>query len=695
MNFRQATSALPELWTDHMSNSELMGPTNNYYKSFGSLCAPGTDPHQIAQTLTQYPNVSYVLLVRHHETTAQGAPHDDDGINVAHLHHFFGEVPPGMPVPEDAMFGAVIGMARENLLAAVTAKTLFTRQAGPQLRTPSLQLIIAADTIQAVKDLDLPANDADCENFHPLPGVFVPPFLCETMHARTNSLDDRCQLLLSCIETISERISIVGAENSTTGDAPMETFDDYTAILQYCWCLCKEDQAGLELLPAAELVAPPADSPLQRLGEHIILGHIAPPAVSSEPSAPAISHAARDPTILSIQAGHQALMSKMLELQSGALAGSAPKVKGWTSRIPKYLQQVLLFGSMEDGQERAPTQPNEDFLQFLENAKQQSRSSLEHYLVHQSHLTVNCSIGLAATFYNCAFINSQPAVPENFSVFFLAPRVLAPGDSEQLSETAWNMFVETKQVTPSMISQATTPEISAPVEDVHKAIDQLNNFRGCIAFPLGNTSSPARGLQLLTEEMRQHYNLYLSMAQSNRYFLASILMTAELKFQNFLQSCRDASTPSEVDHRACSFDNEIQAIRSRTFHVQLPGVIAAVVNKQRKADSDGKRKSAPTDSGNDRTKRGRAGDGATATPKNNPEPVNHWILENPHRDIGKLRKKFKCVPKLSGKPVCIQYHCLGRCALGDKCHRSVTHTKLVGDVKTAFNSWFEEAMRGE
>ena len=51
MNFRQATSALPELWTDHMSNSELMGPTNNYYKSFAEVWRLEQLIHQVLNRL--------------------------------------------------------------------------------------------------------------------------------------------------------------------------------------------------------------------------------------------------------------------------------------------------------------------------------------------------------------------------------------------------------------------------------------------------------------------------------------------------------------------------------------------------------------------------------------------------------------------------------------------------------------------
>ena len=199
-------------------------------------------------------------------------------------------------------------------------------------------------------------------------------------------------------------------------------------------------------------------------------------------------------------------------------------------------------------------------------------------------------------------------------------------------------------------------------------ITQLEYFWGAYCIFFGNNSLATLAVKNIIEEVAEHKVKFKKAANRDKTFATRFLYAVDVRFQEFLHSCKLAKSRDDVDDRILNVSDLIQGVRFGSFNMDLPSNTREVNNvKETQEKEEGERK------------------------KRKPNPKEdgkrHIANESQHPDLkmkegedwkkdfmGKHTKLKHFWDSPSGKiKMCVRWHVKGDCF--KDCEHSASHVR--------------------
>jgi len=217
------------------------------------------------------------------------------------------------------------------------------------------------------------------------------------------------------------------------------------------------------------------------------------------------------------------------------------------------------------------------------------------------------------------------------------------------------------------IKSSTKQSIRAP-SDYNSLLTQLEYFWGAYCIFFGNDSLATTAVKNIIEEIAEHKIKFKKAANRDKTFATRFLYAVDVRFQEFLHSCKLAKNRDDVDDRILIISDLIQGVRFGSFNMDLPPNTKMIDNaRDIPALDDGERK---------KRKPNPKEDGKRHVSNESPHPdLKMKDNEDWKKDfVGKHHKLKPSWDGPSGKTkMCVRWHVKGDCF--KDCEHAISHVK--------------------
>lgn len=268
----------------------------------------------------------------------------------------------------------------------------------------------------------------------------------------------------------------------------------------------------------------------------------------------------------------------------------------------------------------------------------------------------------------------DPATPGNHSIFqYYSP---TPGDStDAAADLSWHLTsTEGRGIEGEEIKRAMKlkPRVA---QSTFGASRQVLNFASAHGFLFGDGCPIYINLKSFADWMLLPAAMATleRLASKHPRFYERLLATLDIRIQEYIASCSDATTVDEIESSLVLFESLQQALRVQNVS-ELVGPVfpdaTGPVGKRKADDSVGKA-SSPPKSGRSETNK-------------NPHPS---LALKTFSEWDKVRRFTDIVPKSDGVDICARFHCRQVC--NSSCEHNHSHLSplLVKEMET----WVKES----
>lgn len=276
-----------------------------------------------------------------------------------------------------------------------------------------------------------------------------------------------------------------------------------------------------------------------------------------------------------------------------------------------------------------------------------AKQFLAHVLQKEYRCLCVVPQSLAMSVYQGCFLWDNRATPSNFSIFYLGEPT-TKGDSHSKTLMYHMKITEGKGLTQTDFDDAIKSSYHFP-QNAHELQTQIQNFIGLISVICGQNSYIVSQLYTWNTHIQNAFIMYKMGNENNRNFFTQVLYAIDMRVQNFLRSCKDASSRLNVKDTYLDFDRYQCDIDDGVFYLRTPAL----------------KDSAPDEPPNKRLR--------TNTRDDDPQVSNPKLLQQCKIATGEnyhqlFLKRGIAQPKQDGKPLCLNYHIRGSCTRS--CRRS-------------------------
>jgi hypothetical protein len=370
--------------------------------------------------------------------------------------------------------------------------------------------------------------------------------------------------------------------------------------------------------------------------------------------------------------------------------------KSWKQRFHIKQQNFILLASATD-ETSFPSEPNEDYKQFLESPKAQTLTLAQHNITNQRGGTQAVDNSLTTMLFGVDLINANPDHPKGLSIFFSVPMAVF-GSSSAMSSEELAMRQASGNLTSAQIIKLSNSVVQIPVSD-NDLQATLKNHLVTVDFVFGKASHVYRQLASLYEALEINKRSLSMGCAKDTSLIPKFMTLIDMKMNIFLSSCAKATNIGQVNFKIFGFQAEIDKILlMEQIMVPLPLAVSQILKGYDDAETgnakplgakrerEGRNQDGKANKRNGQQKKEGGGD----APAKNPAPNQAWKIKR-DESYSAFHANAKSAPTVGGKGICIKYHILGSCGYGAKCNRKESHTNdLDAPTKKAMDTWVKK-----
>ena len=288
-------------------------------------------------------------------------------------------------------------------------------------------------------------------------------------------------------------------------------------------------------------------------------------------------------------------------------------------------------------------------------------------------------------FFNCAFLNTRRDHPNGLSTFFCVPSPILGGESLMSSEEL-ELRKVTQNLSNSEIQKVLTSQIMLP-KDGYALKATIENLLCLIDFAFTSESLFYKGIDSILSAMTKNPTTFNTMAAKDKSFIPKLMWKIDVKMHRFLESCTKAQKISDVNFQAINFTKEIDSILdSEQINIILPDSVSKIAFQT----PDHQKRNRPSIDSEDTKRSSKRPTTNPATKDSNNSP---WKIKT-DENLKAFHEHSKDLPKFNNTQLCLKYHILGSCPLGDTCRRKSSHTTDLDQKTTdSMNSWVNKVRK--
>ena len=339
--------------------------------------------------------------------------------------------------------------------------------------------------------------------------------------------------------------------------------------------------------------------------------------------------------------------------------------KNTFDKFPAPIQQMFLFASSADGS-TTPTTPNQRLKDLLACKNSTgAKQFLSHVITSEFKCMAVIPQSLAMAAYQGCLLWDNRSIPTNFSIFFCGEPTAFGTDSNSKT-LLYNLKIsEGKGLTETDFKDAIKCDYFFP-SNVHELKIQVQNFAGLLGVLFGETSYLVEQMLVWDEHIQSFLMAYKMASETNKNLFTQVLYCIDMSVQNFLRSCKDATSREAVHDSFLDFSRDQKDIVSGRFYLRTPSLkdpeIVEPPNKKLRGNRERRVNEDPNQI------------------VHNSNGIPECTLRT-GEDFGRLFIRGTTPqPKQNNKPICLNFHIRGSCRR--TCRRS--HDTLLPDSRRAF-----------
>lgn len=558
--------------------------------------------------------------------------------DIQFFHHF--TKVGGSRIKKDAeFFVGLQGFGSSAQPVIIDANVIST---GVTVKAPSGAEVI---TFQSIDDVE--SDNHKLKTFKTKPFVLIPPSLASFITELKSyapadvflkllaHLDDLDAPTYLFDDAVTEQHIDIKESDGLADVPPTTTSADLSFVFRWLW------SAAHDLIPCVQSVMAGENmQKVQRWSSTLHSVHIKSQAVKSNTESTDVLKELSS----SVQALSQAAQLGLT--QQTTLPSTTSKHS--FDKFPDAVKQMILFAGSPDMETplSAPPATLRDLLAC------KNSTSAKQYLAHilQKEYRCLCVVpqSLAMAVYQGCLLWDNRAMPSNFSIFYLGEPT-TKGDSHSKT-LMYNMKItEGEGLSQTDFDEVTKSTFHFP-NNAHELQTQIQNFIGLVSVIFGRNSYLVSQLYTWNSHIQDAFIMYKMGNENNKNFFTQVLYAIDTRVQNYLRSCKDASSRLNVNDAYLDFTRHQCEIDDGVFYLRTPPL----------------RDATPDDPPNKRLRTNNTRDDDSQV--TNPKLLQQCKLatgENYHK---LFLKRGIAQPKQDGKALCLNYHIRGSCT--KSCRRS-------------------------
>jgi hypothetical protein len=354
------------------------------------------------------------------------------------------------------------------------------------------------------------------------------------------------------------------------------------------------------------------------------------------------------------------------------------------AKLPEDVQNFLLAVALDDLESPASAiaKPGLDLLKL--NQKN-SITALSRLLSKQDRGFGNMSIAQSNDVVSLQwFTQSTPFA--GLSTCRMLPEAKSTFSLSALEKVTKLELLQKLEIDKESVLETLTDKSLHKPPSLDNVMRNLSTVQGILEIYLGIQCAVVQRISEFKQDIRANRRELVFKAAADDQLLTKMQYIFDSRLNSWMEKMyANADSIQDVPHELIDFSSIIQGITFGHFAVVLPAGLTPASNKNKRSapeDDDSSERSDHQDNRGTREKQARR---AAINQDQNPK----WKLQD-----GESWETFNKDPNnLRPKTVCLMYHILGQCPLGQKCRRAKSHGRLTNETHIKQTTAFVEDCR--